>query len=87
MGITIDNTKRRFKVAIFTSIGLKYEGIVPLNSSQVDELRLALKQKRLLELQTTPMQVVVVSSDVVAALVIEELLVDKVDNDDGILVN
>lgn len=85
--VTIDNTKRRFKVAIFTSIGLKYEGIIPLTSSQTDELRLALKQKRLLELQTTSTQVVVVSSEVVAALVIEELLMDKLNDGGKILVN
>ena len=85
--VTINNTKRRFKVAIFTSIGLKYEGIIPLTIDQTDELRLALKQKRVLELQTTSTQVVVVSNDVVAALVIEELLVDKLQSDNEILVN
>jgi len=84
---TIDNTKRRFAVAIFTTVGLKYEGTVSFTTSQIDKLRLDLKQKHPIELPVNPTQVVIVPHGIVASLVINEIVVDKLASEGKILTN
>lgn len=86
--VAVDNTKRRYAVAILANNGLKFEGTVPLTISQIDVLRLDLKQKRPLELTVSMTQVAVIPHATVAALIINELVLDKLqEKDSNIVVN
>lgn len=76
---TINNTKRRFTVTVTTRMGATMNSTISFSGPEVDQFRKAIKEQRFLEIPISLTTVAVLPHDMVGFMIVEEILVDKLN--------
>ena len=84
---TIDNTKRRFNVSVVTKIGAEMKALGTFTCAEVDQFRKLIKEERPVEIVMSPTTVVLLPTDIIGWLMIEEILVDKLTEKESSIIS
>lgn len=85
--VTVDNTKRKFSVSILTKVGMAYESKLQHSYAEMQNYQFSLEKNKSITLPISTTQTVTVACDMVACIIVNELLMDKLDSQSKILEN